>query len=378
MVQQYAILFLHNKANISGGEQSLLNLFDNLDRTRFVPHLIIPSDGPFTAEAKKRDVFVSYLPVPKLTLNNLTGVIRALIKIYSFCKHSKISIIHSYAPRNNILSAMTGKFLGIPVIWHERNIPVNGEKDISRRYSFLPNSIICNSNAVAERFATKKGKPSKVSVITNGIDTKHFFPGNPLKELKEKINPKDLPVVGLISNLGKRKMPEYFLYTAGHILKTLPKVLFLIVGGEFSEKDKGRQKELENMAQKSGIDEHVLFTGFVQNVIDYIRLFDIGAAVTEKEACSRAILEMMACGKPIVGFGTGGNPELIEDGVSGELVEFGNIPALAEAIAGLLNDDAKRKAMGAMARLRTERFFDVRVNAQKTQEIYQKLISYCV
>ena len=83
---------------------------------------------------------------------------------------------------------------------------------------------------------------------------------------------------------------------------------------------------------------------------------------------------MMACGKPIIGFNTGGNPELIEDGVSGKLVEFGNIRALAEAIVGLLNDDAQRKAMGSQARLRTERLFDVRVNARKIQEIYAELI----
>jgi Glycosyltransferase len=169
-------------------------------------------------------------------------------------------------------------------------------------------------------------------------------------------------------------MPEYFLDAAGHVLKTLPDVLFLIVGGEFSEEDKGRQKELENKAQELGIDTHVVFTGFVPNVVDYVRLCDVGTAVTENEACSRAILEMMACGKPIVAFNTGGNPELIENGVSGKLVEFGNINALAKAIVELLNDDAQRKAMGSQACLRTERLFGVRLNAEKTQEIYQILL----
>jgi Glycosyltransferase len=376
MAPQHAILFLHNKTNISGGEQSLLNLFDNLDRTRFIPYLIVPSDGPFAWETKKRDVSVSYLIVPKLTLNNTMGIINALIKLCVFCKHTKISIIHSYTPRNNMLSAITGRILGIPVIWHERNIPVKGEKDVSRRYSCLPEVIICNSNAVAERFTAKKGRPAKVNVIINGVDTKHFSPGNPPKELKEKINPESKPVVGLVSNLGKRKMPEYFLDAASHVLKTLPDVLFLIVGGEFSEEEKGRRKELENKAQKLGIDTHVIFTGFVSNVADYVRLFDIGTAVTEKEACSRAILEMMACGKPIVGFNTGGNHELVEDGVSGKLVEFGNIRLLAKAIVELLNDDAQRKAMGSQARLRTERLFDVRVNTQKTQEIYANLLKH--
>jgi glycosyltransferase involved in cell wall biosynthesis len=370
--QQHAVLFLHNKTSISGGERSLLNLFDNLDRVCFLPLLIVPSNGPFAREAAQRNVAVSYVPVPKLTLKNVLDIISTLIKLCAFCKHSHIHIIHSYTPRNNILSAITGRMLGIPVIWHERNIPVSGEKDISRHYSFLPERIICNSNAVAERFKTKY--LSKVNVVINGVDTTHFSPGIPPKELHDKINPENKPVVGLISNLGKRKMPEYFLDAAGHILKSLPQVIFFIVGGEFSEEDKGRQEELVRLTEKSGIRDHIIFTGFVPNVVDYVRLFDIGTAVTEKEACSRAILEMMACGKPIVGFNTGGNPELIEDGVSGKLVEFGNIRALAEAIVGLLNDDAQRKAMGSQARLRTERLFDVRVNARKIQEIYAELI----
>jgi glycosyltransferase involved in cell wall biosynthesis len=307
-------------------------------------------------------------------VQNFLPVFIVLIKICAFCKHFKVRIIHSYTPRNNILAAITGKIIGMPVIWHERNIPVKGEKDISRRYSFLPEAIICNSNAVAERFRTKKGRPAKVNVVINGVDTKHFFSGNPPMKLKAKINPESKPIVGLVSNLGKRKMPEYFLDAAGHVLKTLPDVLFLIVGGEFSEEDNGRQKELENKSQELGIDTHVVFTGFVPNVVDYVRLCDVGTAVTENEACSRAILEMMACGKPIVAFNTGGNPELIENGVSGKLVEFGNINALAKAIVELLNDDAQRKAMGSQACLRTERLFDVRLNAEKTQEIYQILL----
>jgi glycosyltransferase involved in cell wall biosynthesis len=371
-----AILFLHDKNNISGGEQSLLNLWRNLDRSIFKIYLLLPNKGALENEAKSIGVFVDLCDIPKFRFKNIVSILIAGYNLWLYCKKHEIKLIHSYTPRNNILSVIVGKILGMPVIWHERNIPVKAEPDISRRYSFLPKRIICNSNAVAERFRTKNGISLKVTVVINGVDTKHFSPENPPKELKEAINSEDKPIVGLISNLGKRKMPEYFLDAAYHILEKMSGVIFLIVGGEFAEEDKGRQGELLEKARSLGIEKNVIFTGFVPNVVEYIRLSSLGAAVTEKEACSRAILEMMACGKPVVAFDTGGNPELIEHGVTGKLVPFGDIQAFADAVIELLKDECKRDIMGKQARLRAERLFDVRVNAKRTQEIYTELLGH--
>ena len=103
-------------------------------------------------------------------------------------------------------------------------------------------------------------------------------------------------------------------------------------------------------------------------------MFDIGVAVTEREACSRAILEMMASGKPVVAFDTGGNAELIEHGVTGILVKFGDKKTFTRSVVDLLEDEEKRRKMSIQARRRAEEHFDVRINAQKTQEIYSELI----
>jgi len=140
------------------------------------------------------------------------------------------------------------------------------------------------------------------------------------------------------------------------------------------EGDKGRREELEDKARSLGVENHVIFTGFLPNVCDLIRVFDVGVAVTEKEACSRAILEMMASGKAVVAFDTGGNPELMENGITGILVRFGDIKGLAFSIADLLENDEKRREMGILARARAETYFDVRINARKTQAIYSELI----
>ena len=171
-------------------------------------------------------------------------------------------------------------------------------------------------------------------------------------------------------------MPEYLLDACPYILERCPNTVFFIVGGEFGKEDRGRKQELEEKAKKSGIGGSVIFTGFLSDVTDVIQAFDVGVAVTEKEACSRAILEMMACGKPVVAFNTGGNPELIDDGVTGTLVDFGDIESFATAVSDILENDEKRERMGMQARQRAEKCFDVRTNARKTQAIYSKLMGY--
>jgi glycosyltransferase involved in cell wall biosynthesis len=148
----------------------------------------------------------------------------------------------------------------------------------------------------------------------------------------------------------------------------------LIVGGEFGDSGLGRKKELEGKAKMLGLKKHVTFTGFLSNIADIIQIFDVGVNVTEREACSRAILEIMATGKPVVAFDTGGNSELIKNDVTGKLVKFGDIVGLADSISDLLKDDEKKKKMGKFARKIIKTKFNVKMNTDQTENIYFELL----
>ncbi len=368
------ILYIHNNLNIGGGEQSLINLWKNLDKEKYSLHLLIPEKGIFSQEAKKTGVKVDYLYVPGFRFYNVIKILKTLFLLGCYCTKNKINIIHSYAPRNNILSALLGKIMRIPVIWHERNLIFENESDMTRKFLSLPDRIICNSQAIAERFRKKRGIPSKVKVVLNGVDLSDFRPGKARHEILNKYKIAGKQIAGLVSNLGKRKKPEYLFNSCPSIIKKCPETTFVIVGGEFSKEDHDRKKQLERKAKSLGLEKYFVFTGFVSNVGDLIRTFDIGLAVTENEACSRAILEMMACGKPVVAFDTGGNSELIEDGITGKLVPFPNFREFAEAVVELLEDDKKREAMGRNARERAEKMFDAKTNAYETEKIYDALL----
>ncbi len=365
-------------SEISGGERSLLNLWENLDRDKFKPYLIVPGQGELSEKAKKTGLEIFFLTVPQIRLKNLFSILDVMFKLSNYIRKYNIKIIHSYAPRNNILSAILGKLWGTPVIWHERNLIYesegNKEFDRSRQLMSLPNRIICNSQAVAERFHVNGEVSKKVNVILNGVNLERFNPDLNTENLRRVLNPGDQKVVGIVSNLNKRKRVEYFIKVASYVLKKIDNVQFIVLGGEFPDCGGKRLEELKKMANELGLRDHIIFTGFRHDVASVLNIFDIFLHTTLKEACSRAILEAMAAAKPVIAIDDGGNPELIENGVTGILKNPEDVRGLVEAVIELLRDESKCIEMGQNGRKRVEKNFNIKRNVQMTQKIYSDLV----
>ncbi|MBF0510769.1 MAG: glycosyltransferase family 4 protein [Candidatus Omnitrophica bacterium] len=374
-ISKIRILYLHNMTQISGGEQSLLNLWAKLDRQRFEPFLIIPEEGDLSRAAKILGVPVAFLDVPPLHSENWRQILQTALLLRKYLRLNRIDLIHSYSPRNNILSALVARFLGLPVIWHERNLIFGDEPDRSRQFFYLPSRIICNSQAVSKRFEGVNGFNQKVRVILNGVDLEEFKPLDANLKIQNKFGLVDKKVVGMVSNLNARKRIEFLIETAPLVVEKMPDVKFLIIGGEFPDERGWRLKELKAQAKRAGVLDHIVFANFQDDVCPFLNVLDLVVHVTPKEACSRAILEAMSCAKPVVAMNDGGNPELVKDGHTGVLVTLDDKEVLAETIINLLCDDSRRLMMGQQGRQRVEQLFDVKRNAQETQKVYLECVS---
>ncbi|OPY09134.1 MAG: Capsular glucan synthase [Syntrophaceae bacterium PtaB.Bin038] len=93
------------------------------------------------------------------------------------------------------------------------------------------------------------------------------------------------------------------------------------------------------------------------------------------EAFPRAVIEAMACGKPVVATDVGGTREAVDEGVTGYVVPPDDAGNLAERIELLLADDAVRAAMGEAARRRAEERFSVGKNARATERLYRDILN---
>lgn len=87
------------------------------------------------------------------------------------------------------------------------------------------------------------------------------------------------------------------------------------------------------------------------------------------------VLEAMACGVPVVAYAAGGTPEMITDGETGALVTVGDVRALKEAIAALINDRGRRATMSHAARARAVTDFDIHRQAESCQKLYAQLLA---
>lgn len=120
----------------------------------------------------------------------------------------------------------------------------------------------------------------------------------------------------------------------------LPQEFKLIIIGGGPEKER-----LENGVKKLKLENRVKLTGTIskEKVYDYFLRAKVFALNTGYEGLPHVILEAMACGVPIITTNIGGNPELIENGCNGILVEYNNKEQIKEAILRLWNDAELRE-----------------------------------
>ena len=134
----------------------------------------------------------------------------------------------------------------------------------------------------------------------------------------------------------------------------VPDVQYVVVG------DGDDRQRLESLACKHGVADCVHFLGRLPESPQLIACYgacDVFVMPSRGEGFGLVFLEAMAFGKPVVGGAHGGTPDVIEDGVTGFLVRFGDIERLARILIKLLQDPALRQEMGQRARARVQERF---------------------
>jgi glycosyltransferase involved in cell wall biosynthesis len=195
--------------------------------------------------------------------------------------------------------------------------------------------------------AARVAPPEKYRVIYSGMDIDAFVKARPDPELRRRLGiPAGAPVVGKIARLFELKGHEYLIAAAPEIVREFPEVRFLLVG------DGTLRGALERDIRARGLHEHFVFAGLVPpaEVCRYTALMDILVHLSLREGLPRTVVQALAAGIPAVGFALDGTPEVILDGRTGALCPPSDVPAVRDAVLGLLRDPLRRKEMGANGR----------------------------
>jgi glycosyltransferase involved in cell wall biosynthesis len=134
------------------------------------------------------------------------------------------------------------------------------------------------------------------------------------------------------------------------------------------------EDRLRTMAGEMGLDGKVKFLGWRDDIHEMMHAFDIFVLPSRNEGMGRVIVEAMAAGKPVVASNVGGIPDLVRDGVNGYLVPSEDSVALAGAMARLLKDPDRGKAMGSAGR-EMAKAYTVEKMVDKIDRIYQEALA---
>ena len=364
------ILYMHDSAVLGGAENSLLNLATNLAPERFQPHFLCQEDGGFAERIRDAGFTVDFCPYPSLKRPNPFRIASAARRMIRIARERGAALVHGNTPRSNFYAAIVGRRLGVPVVWHARNLLVPGMIDLDHCLSFLPSRILCNSDAIRERF---KDNPKAITII-NGVNFDIFDCGLSGEPVREELGiPADALVVGITSRLEPEKGHDCLLRAAAAILDRVPNAWFVIVGKAFVNVEE-REAELRQLAVDMNVASRTVFTGFRRDIPQVLAAMDVCVLAAEAEPCGRVLFEAMAMGKPIVGTNTGGTPEIVVDGETGILFDPGDQEALATHVTDLCQDPQRRRAMGQAGHERAKRYFSIESHVRKTEGVYAELL----
>jgi len=220
---------------------------------------------------------------------------------------------------------------------------------------------------------TEGVSPGKIAIIENGIPVGEFADSGGdagIDALRDElqVEPGD-KVVMMVAALRPEKAHEVFLESASLLRASRNGVKFLVVG------DGPRRAELEEMSTRLGLDESVRFLGVRADVARLLHLADVVTLPSHPavETLPLSVLEAMAAGVPVVATRVGSLPEIIEDGHNGVLIEPGDPASLAGAIAGIIDDPERSRAMAAAARDVVESRYSVEPMVAAYASLFQSL-----
>ena len=190
-----------------------------------------------------------------------------------------------------------------------------------------------------------RGFRSAVTVISNGVDTDRFLPGEPSATLRDALRFDARPIVLYTGRLDAEKQMEVWLSAAARLSSRLD--VQFAVGGEGADR-----RKLEKMASSLGLDGRLRFVGYLpdQDLPDLYRLASVYLITSPVELQSISTLEAMASGLPIVAVRAGALPELVHDGRNGYVVEPGDWRAVGVRLQEILTDASKRGKMAGESR----------------------------
>ncbi|MGD9636015.1 MAG: glycosyltransferase family 4 protein [Pirellulales bacterium] len=341
-----------------GGERSMLSTLAAVREARFEISIAAPAAGPLADAVRKQGVRL----VPWSDRAELVGLIERL----------RPDLVHANSLSTARLTGPTIAAAGVPSIGHLRDIVTLSRQAVDDINCHR--QLVAVSNATRTFHAAQGVDAAKCAAIHNGVDLATFRPRPATGSLHAELGiPSGAPLVATVGQIGLRKGTDVALAA----VRRVPGVHWLVVGQRTSEKEESREFErrLHEASREPDLAGRVHFLGQREDMLQLLPECRLLLHTARQEPLGRILLETAACGVPVVATDVGGTREIFPDDASGAILVKADAPdATAEAIGALLENENRRRTVGAAGRARAEAAFDVRIAAARLIDLYRRVL----
>jgi glycosyltransferase involved in cell wall biosynthesis len=360
---------------LGGAETQLVRLVNGLDRARFTPSIVCLTQGGELEDVLSPDVPVVKLQGPgaanRPSRSRLMGM-QILAALVRNLREQRPDVVHAYLPAAYVLGGLAAWLLRVRLIVAGRRgltsidvYKAAGWRVLAQLANRVIDVYICNSRAVCDFAMAKESIPLKrLRVIPNGIDLPALDLPSSLPAEWESEGVKAAMVANFIGYKGHRGV----LQAVAQVVKVHPSFRLVLIG------DGVERAALTNLGHELAISDNVIFGGVRKDAARLLTAFDFTILGSSEEGFPNALMESMASAVPVVSTRVGGVPELVEDGVHGLLVPYGDLPAMAGAITWMIEHPQERRRMGEAARRRIAEHFSTERMVKSTQAVYEELL----
>lgn len=291
----------------------------------------------------------------------------AVARLTRLIRGEGVSVVHTHSSVDGWLGGLAARAARVPVV-RTRHVSIPVRRGFNPVYTWLADRVITSGEAI-RRIIVGAGVPAgRVVAIPAGVDleTLPFRTGAPGAFQDLRLSS---PVIGSVAMFRGSKGHAYLLEAFATVRAVHPTATLLLVG------DGIRQGWVEGLAREAGLADHVVFTGFSEDVPALLAMMDCFVlASTRTEGVPQSLLQAFAAGVPVVASDIGGVPEVVADGVTGLLAECGSARALAAGIARVLSDAPAAARRAEAARALVEERFSHAASISRLLQLYGELL----
>ena len=348
------VLHLINGEYFGGSARVLLNYLAASARQADV------AVGVFFRGELERRLEAMEVPVAQIAMRGRMDL-SAARQVVRLARRHRADIVHTHQVRNTLVGRVAARVDGRPVVTHlhspafrestsgMRNRLTGG---IDRALAGWTRRFIAVSDSLAREAVRVGIRSERIRVVPNGVPLPPIADATVREDVRAELGlAPDAELVGMVANFRPRKGTEVLIEAMALGVGPTTAAHLLLVGEPFREPGRDYGRELAALVATRNLSPRTTMTGFRSDPERLMAALDVLVLPSLfGEGLPMVLLEAMGAGVPVVSTPVEGIVELVRDGETGRLVAPDDPAALGQAIAWVLEDPVRRRALGAAAR----------------------------